>query len=138
MQERSYTIGEVESRTGLTTHTLRFYEKEGLFPMPVRRDTAGRRVFSDADIAWLRVCVKLRSSGMPLPEMRRYVDLVIAGPGNEGKRLEILQEHEDRVRRQVTDLKEALSVIRHKVALYERHLAAGTANTLWQSGPECS
>ena len=137
MQERLYSIGDVGARTGLTTHTLRFYEKEGLFPMPVRRDGAGRRMFSDAEIEWLRVCVKLRSSGMPLPAMRQYVQLVVAGPGNEPERLKILQAHEDRVRQQVTDLQEALSVIQHKVALYERHLAAGTADTLWQNGPDC-
>lgn len=135
--ERTFTIGEVGARTGLTTHTLRFYEKEGLFPMPVRRDAAGRRVFSTEDVEWLRVCTKLRSSGMPLPSIRAYVDLVVAGPGNEDERLAILQQHEADVRQQVADLQDALSVIHHKVELYERRLAEGTAETLWRHGPEC-
>lgn len=110
-QERAFTIGEVGERTGLTTHTLRFYEKEGLFPMPVRRDAAGRRVFSADDVGWLRVCTKLRSSGMPLPSIRAYVRLIVAGPGNEDERLAILQQHEKNVERQVADLQDALAVI---------------------------
>lgn len=134
---RTYSIGEVGARTGLSPHTLRFYEEEGLFPVPVRRDGAGRRVFGDAEVEWLQVCRKLRSSGMPLPEMRRYAELVAAGPGNEPERLAVLQEHEDRVRRQVADLTDALAVIEHKVSLYTRHLAAGTADDLWRHGPEC-
>jgi len=137
IQERTFTIGEVGARTGLTTHTLRFYEKEGLFPVPVRRDPAGRRVFTEEDVEWLRVCTKLRSSGMPLPSMRAYVDLVVAGPGNEDERLAILQQHEADVRRQVADLQDALSVIHHKVELYERRLEEGTADSLWRNGPEC-
>lgn len=136
-QERTFTIGEVGEQTGLTTHTLRFYEKEGLFPMPVRRDPAGRRVFSVEDVEWLRVCTKLRSSGMPLPSIRAYVELVVAGPGNEHERLAVLQEHEENVRRQVADLQDALAVIHHKVDLYQRRLSEGTADGLWRNGPEC-
>lgn len=137
VQERTFTIGEVGERTGLTTHTLRFYEKEGLFPMPVRRDAAGRRVFSGDDVEWLRVCTKLRSSGMPLPSIRAYVELVVAGPGNEEGRLAILREHEENVRQQVADLQDALAVIHFKVDLYQRRLAEGTADNLWRNGPEC-
>ena len=85
------TIGQVSDLTGLTTHTLRFYEQEQLFFAPVRRDAAGRRVFTDEEVQWLKVCTKLRSSGMPLPEIRRYAQLVVEGPGNEGERFDILR-----------------------------------------------
>lgn len=131
------TIGEVGDLTGLSTHTLRFYEKEGLFVAPVRRDSAGRRVFTRFEVEWLRVCAKLRSSGMPLPEIHRYAQLVSAGAGNEDERMAILTRHEARVEQQVADLQEALAVIQHKVEIYNRHLAAGTADTLWTSGPTC-
>ena len=53
-----------------------------------RRDAAGRRVFTGEEVEWLKVCTKLRSSGMPLPEIRRYAELVVAGPGNEIERFE--------------------------------------------------
>jgi DNA-binding transcriptional MerR regulator len=131
------TIGEVSELTGLTTHTLRFYEQEGLFFAPVRRDTGGRRVFTEEEVEWLKVCTKLRSSGMPLPEIRRYAELVVAGPGNEAERLEVLRRHEEKVRQQVADLQEALGVIHRKVEVYVSHLAAGTASELWRHGPEC-
>jgi DNA-binding transcriptional MerR regulator len=132
------TIGQVSALTGLTTYTLRFYEQERLFFAPVRRDAAGRRVFTGEEVEWLKVCTKLRSSGMPLPEIRRYAELVVAaGPGNEIERFEILRRHEAKVRQQVDDLQEALGIIHAKVEIYARHLSAGTADQLWRDGPEC-
>ncbi|MDN6555159.1 MAG: MerR family transcriptional regulator [Acidipropionibacterium jensenii] len=136
-ETKTFTIGEVSALTGLTTHTLRFYEQEGLFFAPVRRDSAGRRIFTDEEVEWLRVCGKLRSSGMPLPDIRAYAQLVLAGPGNEQERLAILRGHEERVRQQVEDLQEALSVIHGKVETYLAHLATGTADRLWTDGPDC-
>lgn len=135
--EPTLSIGQVSARTGLTTHTLRFYEQEQLFVGPVRRNAAGRRVFFEEEVQWLRVCAKLRSSGMPLPEIRRYAQLVQQGPGTEAERLEVLRRHEAKVQEQVADLQEALDTIHAKVELYTRHLAAGTADQLWRNGPEC-
>jgi DNA-binding transcriptional MerR regulator len=104
---------------------------------PVRRDAAGRRVFTGEEVEWLKVCTTVRSSGMPLPEIRRYAELVVAGPGNEIERFEILRRHEAKVRQQVDDLQEALGIIHAKVEIYARHLSAGTADQLWGDGPEC-
>jgi DNA-binding transcriptional MerR regulator len=132
------SIGEVSERTGLSTHTLRFYEKEGLFIEPVRRDTAGRRLFSEQEIGWLRVCCKLRSTGMPLPDIRRYAELVRAGAGTVEERFRILRGHEDRVRAQLADLQDVLATIEAKVAHYASRLAEGTADQLWLGGPECA
>ena len=131
-------IGEVSERTGLSVHTLRFYEKEGLFVEPVRRDGAGRRVFSEQEVGWLVVCSKLRSSTVPLPQIRRYAELARGGPSTVGERLTILQDHQARLRAQLTDLQDALSMIEAKVALYTDHLAAGTADRLWLDGPGCA
>ncbi|PRY40649.1 MerR family transcriptional regulator [Umezawaea tangerina] len=135
--ETTLSIGQVSALTGLTTHTLRFYEQEGLFVAPVRRNAAGRRVFTTEEVEWLKVCTKLRSSGMPLPEIRRYAGLVLAGPGNEVERFDILRRHEANVQQQVDDLQEALTVIHRKVELYARRLDEGTADQLWTNGPEC-
>lgn len=135
--ETTLTIGEVGALTGLTVHTLRFYEKEGLFVAPVRRNTAGRRVFTHEEVEWLKVCTKLRSTGMPLADIHRYAQLVLAGPGNEEERFELLRRHEDRMREQVTELQEALAIIHRKVEIYAEHLKAGTAAELWTAGPEC-
>ena len=136
-EEPIWSIGEVSELTGLTTHTVRFYEQEGLFFAPVRRNAAGRRVFTAEEVEWLKVCMRLRSSGMPLPAIRRYAELVLKGDGNEAERLELLREHEAKVQQQVADLTEALDVIHHKVELYAQRLREGTADELWRHGPEC-
>lgn len=124
-------IGQVAGRTGLSVHTLRLYEREGLFTTEVRRDAAGRRVYGQADLDWLEVCTRFRASGMPLNEIRRFAQLVKAGPGNEAERLELLREHQHRVQRQVADLNDCLALIAGKVAVYEEHVDAGTAAGLW-------
>ncbi|GAA4930056.1 MerR family transcriptional regulator [Streptomonospora halophila] len=135
--EETLSIGTVSARTGLSAHTLRFYEQEGLFVDPVRRDSAGRRMFTHREVEWLRVCVRLRETGMSLPDIRRYVELVRQGPGTEQERFALLRGHEAKVRRQVAQLQESLGVIEAKVATYARHLEQGTADGLWREGPEC-
>ncbi|MEU8223486.1 MerR family transcriptional regulator [Kribbella sp. NPDC048915] len=125
------SIGQVAERTGLSVHALRFYEREGLLADPVRRESSGRRVYSEDDVDWLNMCIKFRSSGMPLDTIRRYTGLVRQGPGNEADRLALLKSHQAHVRAQIEDLTECLDVITHKVAVYEQHLTAGTATTLW-------
>ena len=135
--EQLFGIGEVSERTGLTTHTLRFYDAEQLFVEPVRRNSAGRRMFSEQEIGWLKVCAKLRDTGMPLPVIRRYAELVRQGPGTVEERFEILRTHEARVREDLADLQDALFTIETKIAFYADRLAEGTADELWRNGPEC-
>ncbi|MET9621258.1 MerR family transcriptional regulator [Streptomyces sp. NPDC006464] len=125
------SIGEVAKRSGLSVHALRFYEREGLFANPVRRLSNGRRIYHEEDLEWLAICTKLRSSGMSLATIRRYIELVRQGPGNEHERLELLRRHEHRVEAQVQELRETLDVMRHKVRIYEEHLVRGDADRLW-------
>lgn len=120
------SIGQVSGRTGLSVHALRFYEREGLLATPVYRDSGGRRVYSEWDLEWLELCIKLRESGMPLVAIRRYAELVREGEGNEKDRLGLLREHQDRIEAQVTALHACLEVISFKVRLYEERLARGT------------
>lgn len=129
--EFTYRIGEVSGLVGVSAHTLRFYDKEGLFLEPVRRDAAGRRLFSEREIGWLRVGLKLRATGMPLSDIRRFAELVRAGAGTVGERFGILREHEARVRCQLTDLQEVLATVEAKVASYAAHLDQGTADRIW-------
>jgi DNA-binding transcriptional MerR regulator len=131
------TIGEVSERTGLSAHTLRFYEQQGLLVEPVRRDSAGRRTFSEQEVGWLKVCVRLRDSDMPLPDIRRYAEQVRRGEETVAERLEILREHQIRVRRRMAELQHSLDAIDAKVGLYEDRLKAGSADKLWRDGPEC-
>ncbi|TDB76019.1 MerR family transcriptional regulator [Micromonospora sp. KC723] len=123
----SLSIGQVAERTGLSVHALRFYEHEGLFVNPVRRGPGGRRVYSQHDVDWLTVCVILRASGMPLPALRRYADLVRQGAGNEGERLALMREHQANVTTQISKLAESLDLIRFKVGVYEDSLGLDSA-----------
>ena len=116
------SIGQVADRTGLRGHALRVYEREGILPNPVRRGPGGRRVYSEDDLAWLDLCMMLRSSGMPLPAIRRYTDLVRQGPGNEKDRLALLRQHQDNVTAQINQLNECLDVINFKINGYEEDL----------------
>ncbi|MET7877804.1 MerR family transcriptional regulator [Micromonospora profundi] len=125
-----FSIGEVSARTGLSIDTLRFYERQGLFPPP-RRSAGGRRGFSTDDLAWIGICQRLRASGMPLPEIARYAALVRAGSGNEGERLKVLQRHEAEVRAQIAVLNDALDLISAKVAAYSEAVSLGTAGDLF-------
>jgi DNA-binding transcriptional MerR regulator len=125
-------IGDVARETGLSVHALRFYEREGLMLSGhVARGTGGRRRYSPEDVNWLRICIKLRASGMPLAKIRRLAELVREGPGNERERLELLREQQRRVENQLAELQACLRIISRKVGIYERHVADGTAQDLW-------
>ncbi len=113
------TIGEVAERTGLSVHTLRFYEREGIMANPVTRDARGRRGYTEDDVDWLMVCTILRASDMPLPEIRRYTTLVRAGGGNEAERLALLCEHRDRVTTRMAALTRSLDLVNYKIGVYE-------------------
>ncbi|MBO2465332.1 MerR family transcriptional regulator [Actinomadura violacea] len=128
------SIGQVAERTGLSVHTLRFYEKEGLFAMPVRR-VGGQRVYGDAELDWLYLCTRLRASGMPLPLIREYAALVREGMTTVEARLSLLREHRERVAAQMEELQGCLDLVSRKVAMYEDHLAADGDDPLWTRPP---
>jgi DNA-binding transcriptional MerR regulator len=124
---RGLSIGEVAARTGLSVHALRFYESSGILPDPVRRGPGGRRIYGEHDIEWLAVCIKLRASGMPLPAIREYTELVREGAGNEQERLAIMRRHRERVVAQIAELNECLNLISDKIEVYEGSLTRGEA-----------
>jgi DNA-binding transcriptional MerR regulator len=128
-------IGDVARETGLSVHALRFYEREGLLLSEhVARGAGGHRRYTPQEVYWLRICTKLRASGMPLADIRRYAQLVREGPGNEEQRLELLREHQRRVEHQLAELEDCLRTITRKVGVYEQHLADESAPDLWPVG----
>ncbi|MET8757983.1 MerR family transcriptional regulator [Lentzea sp. NPDC004782] len=128
----SLSIGQVAERTGLSVHALRFYEKEGILANQVHRGPGGRRVYTQQDVDWLRMCIMLRMSGMPVPEIRRYTELVRQGDGNELQRLEILKEHQERVRQQMAQLQDCMDLITHKVGVYQDYVNSIAAKAVGQ------
>ena len=100
MTPAGLAIAEVTERTGLTRHTLRYYERDGLM-LGVGRAGPGHRRYSEHDLGWIELIPKLRATGMPVRGVRRYAGLVRAGDGNEDERLALLRAHRDRLRAQL-------------------------------------
>jgi DNA-binding transcriptional MerR regulator len=112
-----YTIGEVAVRTGLTAHTLRWYERIGLLEHPARSHS-GQRRFSDRDLNWLEFLGKLRLTAMPVADMVRYADLRRQGVHTGAARQELLVQHREEVRQRIADLQATLLIIDHKIDFY--------------------
>jgi aryl-alcohol dehydrogenase-like predicted oxidoreductase/DNA-binding transcriptional MerR regulator len=114
---RRFTIGEAAARCGLTEHTLRWYERIGLLP-EVGRSRAGQRSYTERDLYWLNFLSKLRLTGMPVADMIRYTDLVRAGSHTAPQRRALLEQARVSVRRQIADLRDALTMLDYKIATY--------------------
>ncbi|CAM5430678.1 hypothetical protein SAVIM338S_02464 [Streptomyces avidinii] len=112
-----YTISEVEARTGLTQHTLRWYERIGLMPH-VDRSHSGQRRFSDKDLDWLAFVGKLRTTGMSVADMVRYAELVREGAHTFAERRELLERTRREVRARIAELNDALGVLDYKINAY--------------------
>lgn len=124
-QPANLSISEVAERTGLTAHTLRYYEREGILPDAVQRTLSGHRVYSQDDVEWLAICKSLRASRMPLAEIRDYVVLVKRGAGNEEERLALLRRHQESLTAQIDQLRVCFDWIEHKVSIYEQQTRRG-------------
>ena len=112
------TIAGAARETGVSVHTLRYYERAGLID-GVERAGSGHRRYGEGDLAWIEVLRRLRATGMPIRRIRRYAELVRAGEGNERERLELLEEHRDAVRTQLAGVRRHLAFIDRKIAIYE-------------------
>jgi DNA-binding transcriptional MerR regulator len=121
------TIGKAAELTGLTADTLRYYERDGLMLRAVPRATSGQRLYADDDIDWIRLITKLRSTGMPIRDVRRYTDLVRAGHGNEQERLDLLRAHRQVVLARLAEVQDHLGAIDYKIGLYEARVNAEPA-----------
>ena len=125
------SIAEAARRTGVSVHTLRYYERAGLVITPVDRTDGGRRSYQQQDLYWITICTKLRATGMPIKTIRRYAELVSAGPGNEQERLALMEAHRAEVTAKLAELQENLKLIDRKIDVYRGRLAAGDADQLW-------
>ncbi|MDO3704691.1 MerR family transcriptional regulator [Micromonospora sp. C28SCA-DRY-2] len=118
-RQDTLTVGEAAERVGLTTYTLRWYEQEGLVA-PVGRDSAGRRRYTTGDVDWLFLLTRLRRTGMPVRDMRRYAELARQGDSTLGARRALFEAHRARVLARMAELGEDLRVLDHKIDAYRR------------------
>jgi len=115
-------IAEVAGLTGNTQHTLRYYERDGLMFRGVECTASGHRRYTERDVHWIDLIGRLRSTGMPIRDVRRYADLVRAGDGNEVERLELLRGHRRHVLSQLAEVTEHLGAIDRKIGIYADRL----------------
>ena len=115
--ETGLTIADAARASGLSVHTLRYYERAGLIG-DVDRASSGHRRYSEADMAWLEAIRCLRATGMPIARIRRYAELVRTGD-NERERLALLKEHRGAVRAQLAEVQGHLAFIERKITAYE-------------------
>ncbi len=127
-------IAEAARRTGVSVHTLRYYERAGLVVTTIDRTRSGRRRYHQLDLDWITVCTRLRATGMPIRTIRRYAGLVSAGRGNEPERLALLEAHRAAVEAQLIELHGSLTLIDRKIDIYRDRLTAGDAHKLWAAG----
>jgi DNA-binding transcriptional MerR regulator len=112
-----YTISEVVTVTGLSAHTLRWYERIGLMPH-VDRSHTGQRRYSNRDLHWLAFVGKLRLTGMPVADMVRYAEMVREGEKTFSARRELLVAHREDVHRRIAELRDTLAVLDYKIDMY--------------------
>lgn len=117
------SIADAAAATGVSAHTLRYYERAGLMLTPVDRASSSHRRYSDADIAWVQFLTRLRWTGMPIAVMRRYTELVRQGDATLAQRRELLVTHREAVRGQLAEITASLKAIDHKIDIYDKEIA---------------
>ena len=116
-----YSIQQVCEKTGLTAHTLRYYEKEGLLT-GVARSTGGFRQYSDEDMEWLGLVCCLKNTGMPLQEIARFVRLAHEGDCTLEERVELLKDHREKLISRMEEMQRYLDKITWKVNFFSGKL----------------
>lgn len=121
----TYTIRQVAEKMGVTVPTLRYYDKEGLLPF-VERKPNGTRVFKDEDFQGLAIITCMKNSGMPIKDIKRFMDLCEEGDSSLKERLEIFFERKEAVQKQIDELSKVMETINYKIWYYETAIEAGT------------
>ena len=119
-----YTIGELAEKIRLTTHTLRYYDEEGLL-RHVKRAPNGRRIFTEKDVVMLNTIECLKKAGMSIHDIRQYIDWCDEGFDSVEKRYELFAKKEKEVLRQIADLQKVLATVQWKKKFYKQCLDDG-------------
>ena len=115
-----YSIGEISKVTGLGIHTLRYYEHENLI-IPLR-NASNRRRYSEKDIAWIAFIKRLKATGMPIKEIKKYAALRAKGDVTLSERMEMLIQHRQSLNEQIRQLQEHEAMLDEKIAFYRQEI----------------
>lgn len=119
----TYSIAQVAEKTRLTPYTLRYYDREGLLPF-VARNLSGIRMFTDHDLEMLSVICCLKSTGMPIKQIRTFIDWYVEGNGTLEMRRAMFAEHRINILSQMDELQKNLNKVDQKLAYYDAACAA--------------
>ncbi|MGX1195966.1 MerR family transcriptional regulator [Metabacillus sp. SLBN-84] len=114
----SFTIKEASEKVGMSSHTIRFYEKQGLLPL-LKRDETGYRSFSDHDIEWLDFISCLRKTDIPITELKKIMDLTLEGNHTIQERKAILLAHREAMLEKQRELDLAFKKIEKKLRYFD-------------------
>lgn len=130
-----YSIGEVSKQTGIAISTLRYYDREGLFPQ-MERTSGGIRMFSKTEIDVLGMIECLKNSGMPIKEIKQFLDWCKEGDATLQQRRDMFYERLEAVSKQMKTLENTLSLIKYKCWYYETALKAGSEAAVQHASPD--
>ena len=130
-----YTIGETSKKLNISPHTLRYYDREGLFPF-VERTEHGVRIFKESDFERLYLIKCLKSSCMPLKLVKQFVDWYMEGDSTLQKRRDTFHEQKKVVEEQMQDLQKILNLLTYKCWIYDKSVQAGTSLVYKNLKPE--
>ncbi|ULO10531.1 MerR family transcriptional regulator [Paenibacillus sp. 19GGS1-52] len=122
---KTYSISEVAEYFDMTPHTLRYYDKEGLMPF-IERTSSGKRIFKESDMDTLKVIECLKSSGMPIKEIKHFIEWCSEGDSTLQQRYDMFLQQKASVEAQMAELKKTMEVIEYKCLYYKTALASGT------------
>lgn len=131
----NYSIGEAAKLIGVAPSAIRFYEKEGLLPF-ARRSDGGRRVFTETDLEWLKIIECLKTTNMPLKDMKLYIQLAAQGDGTIDERLELFEARRRAVEDMIAGLNATLRTIDYKIWYYRTAKERGSTESLKNLKPE--
>ncbi len=134
-EERTYSIGEVSKITGLSIPTLRFYDKEGLFP-DLGRLPSGTRRFTVRDLNSIRLIECLKKTGMQLIDIKAFIRWTRQGSSTIQKRLEMFIEREKAIREEIVQLEDALDLIKFKKWYYTKADELGSTDAVDAISPD--
>ena len=125
----TYTTAKAAEKIGISAHTLRFYDKEGLLPH-VGRDEHGNRRFTDNDLQWLSLLQCLKNTGMSLKDIKRFAECTTIGDDTIDERLALFESQTENVKRQIAELKRYLNFLEYKLAFYQKAKALGSVEAV--------
>ena len=129
-----YTIGQISEMFNIPVSTLRYYDKEGLFPN-IKRDSNIRK-FDDSEIETLRMIECLKKSGMEIKDIRRYMDLCSKGSSTYAERRTMFQKQRESVENEIKRLEKTLDMLKFKCWYYDRAIADGDEKQIKQLLPD--